>query len=121
MENVGSDFIRGTRYPAYAPIDQIQGAPEPLAELKIPEGATVIKLPSPKRIKLPDVSVRQAIENWEPVAYFSRSSVTLNELSFMLWCTQGSRKTGSDQLQIRNTPSSGLRLPARDVFCRRGG
>ena len=116
MENIGFDFIRGTRYPAYSPIDQIQGVPEPLTELQIPEGATVIKLPNPKSIKVPDVSIRQAIENWEPVAYFSRSSVTLKELSFLLWCTQGSRKTGSDQLQIRNTPSSGLRYPLETYF-----
>ncbi|MCK9592430.1 MAG: SagB/ThcOx family dehydrogenase [Methanoregula sp.] len=116
MENVGSDFINGTRYPVYSSIDQIQGVPEPPAELKIPEGATVIKLPSPKRFKVPDVPIRQAIESWEPVTYFSRSSISLKDLSFLLWCTQGSRRKGSEQLQIRNTPSSGLRYPLETYF-----
>jgi len=116
MENIGYDFINGTKYPVYSPIDQIQGVPEPPAELQIPEGATVIKLPSPKRIKVPDISIRQAIESWEPVTYFSRSSISLKELSFLLWCTQGSRKVGSGQLQIRNTPSSGLRYPLETYF-----
>jgi len=116
MKNVGTEFINGTRYPVYSSVDHIQGVPEPPAELPVPEGATVIRLPHPKRIKVPDVPVRQAIESWEPVIYFSRSSISLKELSFLLWCTQGSRKTGSDQHQLRNTPSSGLRYPLETYF-----
>lgn len=116
MKNVGTEFINGTKYPVYSTFDCIQGVPEPPADLPAPEGATVIRLPSPGRIKVPDVPVRAAIEGWEPVTYFSRSSMSLKELSFLLWCTQGSRKTGSDQLQIRNTPSSALRYPLETYF-----
>ncbi|MDD5023557.1 MAG: SagB/ThcOx family dehydrogenase [Methanoregula sp.] len=116
MKNVGTDFIEGTRYPVYSSVDQILGVPEPAAELPVPEGARVIKLPNPKRIKVPDVPVRQAIEDWGPVTYFSRSSISQKELSFLLWCTQGLRKSESDQIHIRNTPSSGLRYPLETYF-----
>nr|ARX76882.1 putative SagB-type dehydrogenase [uncultured archaeon] len=116
MKSVGTDFINGTRYPDYSTFDCILGIPEPPAELPAPEGTTVIKLPSPKRIKVRDVPVREAIESWEPVTYFSRSSISLKELSFLLWCTQGFRKTGPDHIQIRNTPSSGLRYPLETYF-----
>ncbi len=116
MKNIGPDFIRETKYPVYSSFDHIQGVPEPPAELPVAEGATVIKLPNPRRIKVSDVSVRQAIESWEPVTYFSRSSISLKELSFLLWCTQGVKTTGSGQLQLRNTPSSGLRYPLETYF-----
>jgi SagB-type dehydrogenase family enzyme len=116
MKKIGTEFIQGTRYPVYSSFDQVRGVPEPLAELPVLEGATVIRLPSPKRIKVPDLTVRTAIENWEPVTYFSRSSIDLKELSFLLWCTQGIRKTGSETLQIRNTPSSGFRYPLETYF-----
>ncbi|OPY35532.1 MAG: Nitroreductase family protein [Methanoregula sp. PtaU1.Bin051] len=116
MKNVGTDFIQGTRYPDYSTFDSILGIPEPSSELPVPEGATVIRLPSPGRIKVPDVPIRKAIENWEPVTYFSRSSITLKDLSFLLWCMQGVRKTGPEQPQIRNTPSSGLRYPLEIYF-----
>jgi SagB-type dehydrogenase family enzyme len=116
MKSVGTDFINGTRYPDYSTFDCILGIPEPPAELPAPKGTTVIKLPSPKRIKVRDVPVREAIESWEPVTYFSRSSISLKELSFLLWCTQGFRKTGPDHIQIRNTPSSGLRYPLETYF-----
>lgn len=116
MRRVVTDFINGTKYPDYSSFDSILGIPEPAAELPVPEGATVIKLPSPKRIKVRDIPVREAIENWEPVTYFSRSSMSLRELSFLLWCMQGFRKTGPEHIPIRNTPSSGLRYPLETYF-----
>lgn len=116
MKNVGTDFIEGTRYPVYSSFDLVQRVPEPPAELSVPEGATVIRLISPGSVRVPDITVRKAIKNWEPVTYFSRSSMSLKELSFLLWCTQGLRKTGSEHLQIRNTPSSGLRYPLETYF-----
>ena len=111
MEKIGADFIRGTRYPDFSTVDLIQRIPEPLSELPVPEGLEVIKLPNPKRIKVSDRNVRSVIENWEPVTFFARSSMTKKELSFLLWCTQGFRKVINEHLTLRNVPSSGSRYP----------
>jgi SagB-type dehydrogenase family enzyme len=116
MKKVGADFIHGTRYPDFSTVDLILRIPEPPAELPVPEGAAVIKLPNPSRVKVQDLPVRKAIENWEPVQFFSRTSITLKELSFLLWCTQGFRKIVSEHLQLRSTPSSGLRYPLETYF-----
>ncbi|OPX62319.1 SagB/ThcOx family dehydrogenase [Methanoregula sp. PtaB.Bin085] len=116
MNKIGKDFINGTRYPDFSTFDCILGIPEPPPERPAPEGAAVIKLPSPGRIKIPALSVREAIERWEPVTYFSRSSMTLKDLSFLLWCTQGFRKSSTAENQMRNTPSSGLRYPLETYF-----
>jgi SagB-type dehydrogenase family enzyme len=116
MNDIGNAFIKGTRYPDYSTVDLVLRVPEPPHELPVREGQTVIKLPSPKKFKVPDTSVRSTIENWEPVGFFSRSSISLKELSFVLWCTQGFRRTVAETIQIRNVPSSGSRYPLETYF-----
>lgn len=116
MNRVGKDFIEGTRYPDFSTVDLVLRVPEPLHELPVSEGQTPIKLPSPKRFKVPDITVRKAIEGWEPVNFFSRSTITLKELSYLLWCTQGFRKYVAETIQLRNVHSSGLRYPLETYF-----
>jgi SagB-type dehydrogenase family enzyme len=119
MKNVGADFIKGTRIPDFATVDMIQRVPEPPSELPVLEGSEIIKLPNPQRIKVPDATVREVIENWKPAGFLARSSMTLKELSFLLWCTQGFRKITSEDIMssvLRNVPSSGSRYPIETYF-----
>jgi SagB-type dehydrogenase family enzyme len=119
MKSVGADFIKGTKIPDFSTVDMILRVPEPSPELPIPEGSEIIKLPNPKRIKMPDATVREVIENWKPAGFFARSSMTLKDLSFLLWCTQGYRKTLSENImssELRNVPSSGSRYPIETYF-----
>ncbi len=116
MKNIGKEFIKGTQYPDYSTVDLLLRVPEPPHELPVREGQSIIKLPSPKRFKVPDIPVRKAIESWEPVGFFGRSSISLKELSYLLWCTQGFRKIMAETVQLRNVPSSGARYPLETYF-----
>ena len=116
MNDPGTEFIKKTRYPDFSTVDMILRIPEPPQGIPVPEGAKVIKLPSPKRIKVNSVAIRDALEQWEPEGFFSRSSITLKELSFLLWCTQGYRKIKDSEVTIRNVPSSGSRYPIETYF-----
>lgn len=116
MKNIGKEFIQGTQYPDYSTVDLVLRVPEPPRELPVRKNQTIIKLPSPKRIKIPDVPVRNIIENWELAGFFSRSSLTLKELSYLLWCSQGFRKIVAETFQLRNVPSSGSRYPLETYF-----
>lgn len=116
MNNAAKDFIVATRYPDYSTVDLVLRVPEPPHELPLKEGQEKIKLPSPKKCRMPDISVRKAIESWEPVGHFSRSTITLQELSYLLWCTQGFRKIVAETIQLRNVPSSGSRYPLETYF-----
>lgn len=117
MTDPGVEFLENTRYPDFSTVDLILRVPEPEKELPVPDGVRVIPLPNPKRIKIKDLPVREAIELWEPPGFFSRSSITLKELSFLLWCTQGVRKkNGDDTPMLRNVPSSGSRYPIETFF-----
>jgi len=116
MNDVGKEFIKGTRYPDYSTVDLVLRKPEPPAELPIPEGANITKLPSPKKIKIPNIPVTDLIGKWEPSSFFSRSSMTLAELSALLWYTQGFRARINEFLVLRNVPSSGSRYPIETYF-----
>jgi SagB-type dehydrogenase family enzyme len=116
MTDPGREFIEKTRYPDFSTVDMILRVPQPPLQLEVPEGSEVIRLPNPKRIKVADLQVRTAIERWHPVEFFSRSSISLKELSFLLWCTQGVRKNASERMMVRNVPSSGSRYPIETYF-----
>ena len=116
MKNIGKEFIKGTIYPDYSTVDLLLRIPEPPKELPVREGQTVIRLPGPKKFKGKDIPVRKAIENWEPVGFFGRSSITLDELSYLLWCTQGFRKIVAETIQLRNVTSAGARYPLETYF-----
>jgi len=116
MNKIGKDFINGTRCPDYSTVDLVLRVPEPPHEHPVKEGQTTIKLPSPKKIKLSDMPVRKAIEGWEPVGFFSRSTMDLDQLSYLLWCTQGFKKIVAETIEIRNIPSSGSRNPLETYF-----
>ena len=116
MKNAGRDFMWGTRYPDFSTVDLVLRVPEPAHELPVKEGQAVIPLPAIKKVKVPTRSVRSAIGIWEPPGFFQRSSLTLAELSFLLWCTQGLKKIVAETVEIRNSPSSGSRNPLETYF-----
>lgn len=116
MNKIAQEFICGTRYPDYSTVDIVLRIPEPLHELPLREGQEKIKLPGVKKFNVPDIPIRKAIENWEPAGHFSRSTITLQELSYLLWCTQGFRKIVAETIQLRNVPSSGSRYPLETYF-----
>ena len=116
MEDIGPEFIRKTRYPDFSTVDLIKRVPQPPFELPVPEGAVVQKLPDPGKVPVRDIPVKEAFDRWEHIMFFNRSSITLEELSFLLWYTQGVRGMVSDHITIRNIPSSGSRYPLETYF-----
>jgi len=116
MNDIGRAFIKGTHYPNYSTVDLILRKPEPPIELPVPEGAQVTKLPDPKKVKVPKVPVTDIISTWEPSAFLARSSITLPELSALLWYTQGFRVRVNESLVLKNVPSTGSRYPIETYF-----
>ena len=90
--------------------EQSQGIPMPPVEKPFPAGATVVPLPdwheclNEKRPLLVDVlSARKSRRK------FNNAPVTLEELSFLLWATQGVRKRSGSGAILRTVPSAGNR------------
>ena len=85
-------------------------APPPLQK-PIPAEASRIALPGPDQWSpaIGKVSVREAIASRVSHRQFRPASLTLEELAFLLWATQGLRKQPSPAVAYRTVPSAGCR------------
>jgi len=116
MENfdrIGAEFILNSCYSHMEATPERQDAPFPdYLPSKLPESDQIL-LPDPAVIALGHTDLRQILEQRRSVRrYDENTALTLEELSLLLWLTQGvkrvSEKTG---LSLRTVPSAGARHP----------
>lgn len=94
----------------WVPSDQRKGIPPPPAQLSVPPGAKRIDLPKPDQGIIKRTGLRECIAERRSRRDFSAQPVTLAELSFLLWATQGVQETGP-AYSLRTVPSAGARHP----------
>ncbi|MCE7740223.1 MAG: SagB/ThcOx family dehydrogenase, partial [Candidatus Heimdallarchaeota archaeon] len=69
-----------------------------------------IDLPKPEELEIEDYNLRKAIEERKSVRKYSEEPLTLMELSWLLWVTQGVKEVqGNNYATLRNVPSAGAR------------
>jgi len=94
--------------------DQQLGVPEPPAQKAYPPNSTIIELPLPESTGLGTMPVISALGNRESRRKYTGGAIRLDQLSFLLWATQGVRKTvvadGITKYR-RLSPSAGARHP----------
>ena len=117
MSEVGKDFMEGTKYHNMGKSGHRLRMPAPPVELAWDRTRTPIRLPAPKDIALGLLSVRQAIEQRRSVREYSRTPVSLDEMSYLLWCTQGVRRTSAGGQTMRTVPSAGARHAFETLLC----
>lgn len=92
--------------------DQVKGITPPPLTKKPGEGNPIIKLPEPQNSTVQQPDIFQCIESRKSRRKFSTESLSLAELSYLLWATQGVRKTFSHNIHaLRTVPSAGARHP----------
>ena len=99
-----------TKYRYIGKSDQQKGLPQPSARdsRRIPH-SPVIDLPRPESLAIPPLDLRDAIEHRRSIRSYLRKPITLEELSFLLWCTQGVQQVHGRQATFRTVPSAGAR------------
>lgn len=109
--NIGKEFIEKTKYKYAVESDQQLQTPQPALELPYDADCEVITLPSILGVQFDNISLRLAIEKRESLrTHDLNASLTLNELTYLLWATQGVRKELiPDKRVLRNVPSAGCR------------
>jgi SagB-type dehydrogenase family enzyme len=55
------------------------------------------------------MALRQAIESRRSLRTYAAFPLSLDELSFLLWCTQGVKPESTDKFTLRTVPSAGAR------------
>jgi SagB-type dehydrogenase family enzyme len=98
--------------------DQSRGAAPPPLEKPVPAGSKRIELVPPAQWEqIPAIDLLSAIKNRKSHRQYSPESVTLEELSFLLWVTQGIREKVGEATAFRTVPSAGCRHALETYLC----
>ncbi|MBS3755851.1 MAG: SagB/ThcOx family dehydrogenase [Desulfobacterales bacterium] len=90
--------------------DQSRGVPPPLIEKPCPKGVRKIDLPGSQQWQtVKPIPLADAIANRKSRRTATRGSLPLEELSFLLWATQGVRQKEGMYHALRTVPSAGCR------------
>lgn len=92
----------------FSTTDQNQGVPTPPIEKPYYPDSLRIELVNTDWEKIFDISLSEAIKNRKSRRNYKKEPLTLMELSFLLWATQGVRHYAGSYT-FRNVPSAGCR------------
>ena len=106
---IGRQFMKETMYRYLEPSDQRKGLPQPPLELGYDEAQPIIELPAPADLPAYPRDLKALIENRRSARRYAEQALTLDELSFLLWCTQGVKETVDTHATLRTVPSAGAR------------
>ncbi|SDY75073.1 SagB-type dehydrogenase domain-containing protein [Proteiniborus ethanoligenes] len=112
IKEIGKEFMEKTKYKYLDESDQNKGLPQPPFELDYDKEAELIDLPSAENLNIKNMDLRTAIETRRTLRKYADTPLTIEELSYLLWCTQGVKQIVSRPATLRNVPSAG----ARHVF-----
>lgn len=109
-KNTGQDFMVNSRYEHLSPSPQESGQiPQPPIELPLPEGAELIVLPAHETLKPPAMDLRVAVEARRTIRKYRAEALTLEELAYLLWVSQGVKRVSPRPSTARTVPSAGAR------------
>ncbi|MPN01556.1 hypothetical protein SDC9_148765 [bioreactor metagenome] len=106
-KSIGQHFMQLTRYQYLEASGKEQGKPQPCLELEYDKTLQLIDLPEPETFPEINLNLLEFIELRTSTRQFSGRPITLPELSYLLWCTQGVKGTIADKASFRTVPSAG--------------
>ena len=102
----------------FSTTDQSAGVPPPPIEKECSADAERIELIRPNKFRaLPKADLLSAMADRRSRRKFSKTPLTLEELSFLLWATQGVRKQSGSGPVRRTVPSAGNRHALETYLC----
>jgi SagB-type dehydrogenase family enzyme len=108
------EFLKSGDWGAWGQVetDQRRGLPPPPLEKPAPPDAPRIDLIPPDRLAVGAMPLIEAIGRRRSRRAYTAESLSLEELSFLLWATQGVQKVmDSGRVSLRTAPSAGARHP----------
>lgn len=97
---------------------QNRGIAPPPIEKPVLADSSIINLPSEKeRHAIPSIDLISAMKNRKSHRTYRNGPLTLEELSFLLWATQGVRKKVDEATAYRTVPSAGCRHAFETYLC----
>jgi len=98
--------------------DQLKKIPAPPLQKPYPENVNLIDLIKPEDFKIGEMAFIDVINKRRSRRKFTKDLFTLEELSFLLWATQGVQYIiGGGNATWRTVPSGGARHPFETYLC----
>ncbi|MRR55705.1 MAG: SagB/ThcOx family dehydrogenase [Deltaproteobacteria bacterium] len=88
---------------------QSRGVRPPPVQKPVPPGSRVIPLPNQETWSIPSCNLQKAIADRQSHRRFMTEPLSLDELAFLLWATQGVRSDLHEAAVLRTVPSAGCR------------
>lgn len=114
MERSSRDFLKADQWAEWehTATAQKRGEPHPLLQKAYPQEAPLVSLTPPEKMTVGHVELHALIGQRRSHRRFTAESLSLEELSFLLWATQGVRQVSADGVKtFRTVPSAGARHP----------
>ena len=114
------DFLKGSirLVTDFAKTDQSMGLPMPPAEKPFSPGAKLVDLPPKSEWRtIGSVDAVSAVENRRSHRLFKKEPLSLEELAFLLWATQGVRERLKSGNVRKTVPSAGCRHAIETYLC----
>jgi SagB-type dehydrogenase family enzyme len=114
------DFLKDTirQRIDFSRTDQHRGVPPPPVEKPFPPEAVRVRLPAPGQwVGISPISLTEAFRRRESRRAFAAAPLTLDELAFLLWATQGVRAKLDVGTALRTVPSAGARHALETYLC----
>ena len=109
---VGREFIERTKHKYLGPSDQQLGTTKPALEAPYEGDGKTVDLTKPAS---PTNDFQRLVDQRTSVRAFAASALTLDELSYLLWCTQGVKSVEYGHT-FRTVPSAGARHALETVL-----
>lgn len=108
----GYQFVEETKLQNISESDQNLKKTQPPYETPLKNAMPLIDLPKPEDIDLGEYDLRKAIEERRSLRRYSDELLSLEELSYLLWLTQGVKSIDEKRhVTWRTVPSAGCRHP----------
>ena len=109
-------FLKSDRWEEWrhSDTDQRRQVQPPALENACPRDANLIPLPDPDTLSVGQMPLAEAIRLRKSQRKYTGEALSLEELAFYLWATQGVREAGQHpgrQFILRTVPSAGARHP----------
>ena len=109
MNSIGEDFINKTKYQYLNLSDQMKGVKPPSLQLLYHDSMEIIPLPDWNDVRFPEEGITSVINLRKSIRNSGEAALSISELSYLLWCTQGIKEIVSDIATKRTVPSAGAR------------
>ncbi len=110
FDNQETRRLLKTRWPQLDRSQTDHGQGKPAPPMQKPHSGPTIELPEPSAAVGEPIALKDAIAKRASHRKFSDAALSLAELSYLLWATQGVRKT-TEKASFRTVPSGGARHP----------